>query len=73
MDERDDLEDYIHAARNCTQMLFAIERMMGKALESLEAGDTEALRQRLAMLKEAVPQAIAVIDHDRRRRGEQDC
>ena len=68
MDEMDERADLIHAARNCTQMLYAMDRRMKKVSELLEQGDLDAARSDLAMLEDAIPQAIAIIDHDKRRK-----
>lgn len=63
------IENYVHAARNCTQMLYALDRQVGKLRESLETGDFEQARIIVERLAEGVPQAIRVIDHDGRETG----
>lgn len=60
----EELSTYIHAARNCTQMLSAIDRRLARARDALEAGEIEECKTYLDQLKEALPQAIRVIDHD---------
>lgn len=62
---KEELSSYIHAARNCTQMLAAIDRRLARAREALDAGEVEECKAYLQQLKDALPQAIRVIDHDK--------
>ena len=51
-----------HANRNCCQMLSVIDRRLGEALACLDEGRDEDCRALLAQLKQAVPEAMRMID-----------
>ena len=61
MDAQDPIELWIHSANNCRQMLFAMDKQMGRALDLIES-DPEKAREIIEMLREALPRAIDTLD-----------
>ena len=61
MAEGQELHDYVHATRNCTQVLQAMQRRVDRAFEAMDAGDMEKGRQLLEPVREGIPQAIRII------------
>ena len=64
MTHEERIERLMHSATNCTQMLYAIDRKLADALLCLDEGRDEECKQMLAHLKQALPQAISVLDFD---------
>lgn len=58
------IDRLMHSANNCHQMLQAIDRKLARALRCIEEGRAEDCRRLLAELTEALPQAMAIIQHD---------
>lgn len=61
MTEGKELHDYVHATRNCTQVLQAMQRRVERAFEAMDAGDMDKGRQLLEPVREGFPQAIRII------------
>lgn len=53
-----------HATKNCSQMLSAVDRKLADALLCLEEGRHDECQALLVQLKQALPEAIRVIQHD---------
>lgn len=64
MTHEERIERLMHSASNCKQMLGAIDRKLADALSCLDDGKTEECKEMLAQLKQALPEAIAVLQHD---------
>ena len=65
MTHEERIERLMHSASNCTHMLHAIDRKMADALVCLEEGRDEECKRLIAQLKDALPQAIAVLDFEK--------
>lgn len=64
MTPEDRIATLTHTTKNCRQMLSAVDRKLSAALLCLEDGRHEECEALLAQLKQALPQAIKVIEDD---------
>ena len=71
MSESERLAVVLHSARNCSQMLSAIDRRLSRAVKAIEDGDIETGRKLLEPLKDAIPQCMRILEFEEHDEGRQ--
>ena len=61
MELQNQIEQWIHSANNCRQMLYAMDKQMARAIDCLES-DPEKARLIIGTLRDALPRAIDALD-----------
>lgn len=64
LSDRRRINQLLHSANNCRQMLKAVDRKLAEALQHVYDGDIAQCQTLLEELSEALPQAMAIIEFE---------
>ena len=62
LSDRRRINQLLHSANNCRQMLRAVDRKLADALQHVYDGDVAQCQSLLEELSESLPQAMAIIE-----------
>ena len=62
MEDAKRIEQLIHAKRNCAQMLHAVDRLLERAHDPLEQGNTMRGKGLVQAVRDSLPRAIAALE-----------